>query len=181
MASRYYVVAEDGQKYGPADMVALNRWIREGRLLPTMFLEEEGTGMRVVASMLSGLDFGGTFYATPPVAGPNPPFGGYPSASPPNYPVGGPAGSPYYRQTHRVDISGPLVKAVLSCMFCCLPLGLVAIVFAVLASTQASQGNLVDAYNSLARSNAWANWAIAFGLLAFCLYVPLALVASALG
>ncbi|MFQ3586708.1 MAG: CD225/dispanin family protein [Fimbriimonadaceae bacterium] len=175
MASRYYVVGEDGQKYGPADLVSLNRWIREGRLLPSMFLEEELTGMRVAAGMLSGLDFGGMPYSPPSVAGSTPPIGGYPTASPPTYPVGSSVGSPYYRPSQPIGLAWPFVKAILSCVLCCMPLGLVAIVFAVLAMSQASQGNLVDAHNSLARSNAWANWAVAAGLLVLCLYLPIML------
>ena len=54
---RYFVFAEDGNKYGPADVGMLNRWIEEGRLLPAMMLEEEGTLHRVAAASIAGLDF----------------------------------------------------------------------------------------------------------------------------
>jgi hypothetical protein len=54
---RYFVVAEDGSKYGPADVKLLNAWIAEGRLLPVMTLEEEGSHHKVTAASLDGLDF----------------------------------------------------------------------------------------------------------------------------
>ena len=54
---RYFVVAEDGSKYGPADVKLLNAWIAEGRLLPVMTLHEEGTNHPVTAASIDGLDF----------------------------------------------------------------------------------------------------------------------------
>jgi hypothetical protein len=54
---RYFVFAEDGNKYGPADVGTLNRWIEEGRVLPAMMLEEEGTHHRVAAASIGGLEF----------------------------------------------------------------------------------------------------------------------------
>ena len=54
---RYFVLAEDGKKYGPAETALLNQWIGEGRLLPDMQLEEEGTHHPVVAASVSELDF----------------------------------------------------------------------------------------------------------------------------
>lgn len=77
---RYFVIAPDGQKYGPADVPTLNQWIREGRLNPQMMLEGED-GSRMVATSIAGLMFPGT---PDPVAPPNP------YAQPP-----GPAGTPY--------------------------------------------------------------------------------------
>ena len=53
----HYVVASDGQKYGPANVATLNEWIGHGRLFPTNTLEEEGTGRRFPAGELAGLNF----------------------------------------------------------------------------------------------------------------------------
>lgn len=52
---RYFVIADDGQKYGPADVPTLNSWIADNRLVPNQMLEEEASGMRVVASSVQGL------------------------------------------------------------------------------------------------------------------------------
>lgn len=54
---RYYVIAPDGQRYGPADVETLNAWITEGRVTPNQLLEEEGSGTRVAASAVPGLVF----------------------------------------------------------------------------------------------------------------------------
>jgi hypothetical protein len=54
---RYYVLSDDGQKYGPADVPTLNQWIAENRLLPTQMLEEEASGARFAARAVPGLNF----------------------------------------------------------------------------------------------------------------------------
>lgn len=63
---RYYVVADDGRKYGPADLTTLNQWIGEGRLFSNATLEDESNGARFAAASLPGL----TFPSVPPVAPP---------------------------------------------------------------------------------------------------------------
>jgi len=54
---KYYVIGDDGQKYGPADLALLNSWIAEGRLMPTQQLEDESSGMRIAAGAVQGLSF----------------------------------------------------------------------------------------------------------------------------
>lgn len=55
MSVTYYVVGLDGQRYGPADMATLQKWALEGRVLPTMMLEEAGTGAVIPATGCPGL------------------------------------------------------------------------------------------------------------------------------
>jgi hypothetical protein len=40
----YYVIAQDGNRYGPADIPTLQQWVREGRIAPNTTLEDEVTG-----------------------------------------------------------------------------------------------------------------------------------------
>lgn len=54
----YYVVAPDGQKYGPGDIVTLNQWAQQGRVLPTTLLEDATTGVRLPANQVQGMIFG---------------------------------------------------------------------------------------------------------------------------
>ncbi|MEZ0327343.1 MAG: hypothetical protein ACAH95_15705 [Fimbriimonas sp.] len=54
---RYYVISNDGQRYGPADLATLNQWAQQGRLLANQLVEDETSGVRVVASSLPGLFF----------------------------------------------------------------------------------------------------------------------------
>jgi hypothetical protein len=56
-AVRYFVIGSQGERYGPADLNMLNQWAQEGRLLPTTFLEQEGSPVRFPASTLAGLMF----------------------------------------------------------------------------------------------------------------------------
>jgi hypothetical protein len=53
----YYVLGEQGQKYGPADLATLNEWVTEGRVLPGTMLEDATSGARVMASSVAGLRF----------------------------------------------------------------------------------------------------------------------------
>lgn len=79
----HYVVAPDGQKYGPADMATLNAWITDGRLHPQSFLEEEGTGRRLPASSLPGLRFAPAMPPANPM-GAYPRYGNMPASAPIN-------------------------------------------------------------------------------------------------
>ncbi|GBC95074.1 hypothetical protein HRbin16_00861 [bacterium HR16] len=51
----YYVIAHDGNRYGPADIETLQQWVREGRVAPNTTLEDEFTGTQVRASLLPEL------------------------------------------------------------------------------------------------------------------------------
>lgn len=65
----YYVIADDGNRYGPADLPTLNSWIQQGRLLPQTTLENAATGVQSKANMTAGLVFAAvppTFSAAPP-------------------------------------------------------------------------------------------------------------------
>jgi len=53
----YFVVADDGNKYGPADIATLNQWVLEGRVTPSTTLQNEATGEMVRAQSVSGLTF----------------------------------------------------------------------------------------------------------------------------
>ncbi len=89
----YFVIADDGNKYGPADLATLNSWIAEGRLQPTTILEEVQTMERRPASAVPGLNFPGVqqqaarTYANPTMGQPGPtmgqpgPYGGYQQGS----------------------------------------------------------------------------------------------------
>jgi hypothetical protein len=51
----YYVIGDQGQKYGPADIVVLNQWAQQGRITASTVLEDTQTGMRVSALQVPGL------------------------------------------------------------------------------------------------------------------------------
>lgn len=64
----YFVIASDGQKFGPADLATLNQWAQEGRVLTTTMLEDASTGQQIPATQLAGL----VFPVQPPSPGPGP-------------------------------------------------------------------------------------------------------------
>jgi hypothetical protein len=53
----YFVIAADGQKYGPANIDTLNQWAQEGRVLNTSMLEDASTGVRIPATSVPGIMF----------------------------------------------------------------------------------------------------------------------------
>ncbi len=87
---KYFVVASDGQKYGPADVATLNHWIGEGRLHPNTMLVEEGTDMQVQASGVPALKF-----VAPPAPAQSPPPAAQPPAPQPATPGVPSLGNPY--------------------------------------------------------------------------------------
>lgn len=107
---RYFVLTDDGHKYGPADVQTLNQWIAENRIVPMQMVEEEGTGARVAAQRVPGIYFPSLSQSGPPMA-----------------PPPGPAYSGYYRtpQGHYLgddgsrDIAPALVLFVISLVMCC--------------------------------------------------------------
>ena len=92
---KYFVLASDGQRYGPADVAVLNNWIQEGRLYPSSMLAPEAGGEPVLASTVVGLLW-------PSASAPGQPMQGVPSPSQSTYeqhvqpqmPMGGPFQSP---------------------------------------------------------------------------------------
>ena len=116
----YFVIAADGQKYGPADVPTLNQWAQEGRVLNTSMLEDAATGQRVAATSVAGINF-------QPSAQHAPNYGG-----PPNY------GQPNYQQVPGPYMGGDngqddITKVWVFCVLafvCCSPLGIAAIVYA---------------------------------------------------
>jgi len=77
----YYVIAQDGNRYGPADIPTLQQWVREGRIAPNTTLEDEVTGTQIRASLLPELSHlfpsqsvppGDSYRQPPPMAGGGP-------------------------------------------------------------------------------------------------------------
>lgn len=54
---KFYVLSKDGKKFGPADITALNQWIKEGRLSRDTELENAESGAKFRARDVQGLDF----------------------------------------------------------------------------------------------------------------------------
>jgi len=101
----YFVLGDDGQKYGPADVATLNQWVQEGRIVSQTLLEDEATGFRAQACTVPGMNFP---LAAPPAAPPAPPMN--PSAgqfqNPPGYTPPNPQYSRPYSQPTYTSAGG---------------------------------------------------------------------------
>ncbi len=90
----------------------------------------------------------------PPSGPPPPPPGGTPPPPPGGYQVGGyPAGG-----WQPVGPKPPsyLVWAILTTLFCCLPFGIVSIVFAAQVDSKYNAGDLVGSMESSKNAKKWA-------------------------
>jgi len=115
---RYFVIAADGNKYGPADIPTLNSWIAEGRLVATQILEDEETGARVEAARVMGLNFmTGAGAVPPPNFAPGQNYQQYYGRPG----VGGVGGVGGMYDDGSKDIQNAWIFAVLS-IFCCAPI-----------------------------------------------------------
>ena len=56
--SHFVIDPSTGQKYGPAGIDTLNRWVSEGRITPQTVLEDSVSGAQIAANLVAGLNFG---------------------------------------------------------------------------------------------------------------------------
>ncbi len=114
----------------------------------------------------------------PPPGVPPPPPPGVPPPPPPGTPPGSPAGG--WSLPPRPTVPDYLPWAVLATLFCCLPFGVVAIVYAVQANSRRGQGDgagaLVAARN--AKTWTWVSFWVGLAVLVIYLLIGAVLVAT---
>ena len=76
----------------------------------------------------------------------------------------------------REYVPNNLVWAILSTLFCCLPLGIVSIVFAAQVDGKLAAGDFAGARDSSAKAKFWAVLAAALTLIPVAIYLFLVLV-----
>lgn len=108
-----------------------------------------------------------TGYQQPPGYGPPPGYGygygaGYGYASPP----------PFAKPANN------LVSAILATVLCCLPLGVVAIVFAAQVDTKWASGDWYGAQDSAKKAKLFANLSVAGAVAGIVLYIFIAVMAG---
>ncbi len=113
----------------------------------------------------SGPPSGGGYGAPPPGGGyGGPPSGGYGAPPPPGGYYGPPPGTP--PPNH-------LVWAILSTLFCCLPLGIASIVFAAQVNGKWAAGDVAGAMDSSKKARNFALWGTVVGLVLLVVYALL--------
>ncbi|HRF59648.1 MAG TPA: hypothetical protein PLH94_07005 [Fimbriimonadaceae bacterium] len=144
---RYYVIARDGRKFGPADLETLSQWALEGRVARDTYLEDEFSGERIRAGEVVGINF-------PPAAPLAPPTDW---SKPPEFGVGNTATVGTNPGSNELALAW--VFAVLSIVLC-FAYGCLAIAFGPLALYFAKKAEANGANATGPRVVAW----IAIGL-----------------
>lgn len=119
---------------------------------------------------------GGGYPPLPPSPGggypPPPPGGGYPPPPTGGYPApGGGYGAP------GPEPQNYLVWSILTTLFCCLPLGVVSIVFASQVSGKYHSGDYAGAVRSSESAKKWAIWSAIAAAVLVVLYILVAGIA----
>ncbi|MBN6152595.1 CD225/dispanin family protein [Xanthomonas sp. AmX2] len=73
--------------------------------------------------------------------------------------------------TTAPQVSNNLVWAILSTLFCCLPLGIVSIVFAAQVNTKLAAGDVAGAQESADKAKKWAIYSVIGWVVAVVLYI----------
>ena len=140
----FKIIGADGQQYGPVSTEQLRQWIAEGRANTQTLAQAEGSADWKPLGQFPE-------FATASVAGaPPPPMAGVqPRPQMPNY----------------------LVPAILCTIFCCLPLGIPAIVFAAQVNSKLQAGDVPGAMESSRKAKMWCWLAFWLGLIPTVVWV----------
>ena len=105
---------------------------------------------------------------------PPPPPGGYGSPPPPPPPPpGGYGGAPGYGSPMGQPPDNYLVWAILTTIFCCLPLGIVSIVFSTQVNSKWAMGDAAGAMESSRKAKQFAMWSAIIAAIGIVLYIIL--------
>jgi hypothetical protein len=78
-------------------------------------------------------------------------------------------------------IENNLVLAIVVTVLCCLPFGIVGIVYAAQVNAKALAGDIAGAEESSSKARKWSLWGLGLGLLLYGGYVLLALAGTIAG
>jgi len=78
----------------------------------------------------------------------------------------------------REDIKSGLIQAILVTLFCCLPFGIVAIVYAAKVSGLAEAGDIAGAKEAAKKSNMWSLVSFGIGLAGNIIMILIKVLAS---
>jgi len=146
----YKIIGADGKEYGPITAEQLRQWMKEGRINPqTKVLPEGATEWKSLGEM-------------PELAA------AFPSSPPPGLGVTPPAGA---------KVPNYLVQSILVTLCCCLPLGIVAIVYAAQVNSKFSAGDIVGAQESSSKAKMWCWISFGLGLIANAIVLILQVIA----
>jgi hypothetical protein len=147
----FKIIGGDGRPYGPVSADQIRQWIAEGRANAQTLAQAEGSVEWKPLGQYP--EFASS--AAPPVMPPTPPGAPAPSFQP------------------RRHVPSYLVPAIFSTICCCLPVGIVAIIFAAQVNTKLQAGDMPGALEASRKAQTWFWVAVVLGLLSTLLCVPL--------
>ena len=133
----YKIIGADGLEYGPVTAEQLRQWLAEGRV--NMQTRVQGVGSSEWKTFADFPELAGATAAGSPPPVPPPPA--------------------------RPNVPNYLVQSILATLFCCLPFGIVAIVYAAQVNTKLAGGDTAGALTASANAKKWC-WASVFGWVA---------------
>lgn len=155
----YKIIGADQKDYGPITAEQMAEWISQGRANQgTMAMVDGGTGWKPLAQFP---EFAAALAAKNP-----PPALSYASTSP----VAG-------------SIPNYLVQSILVTLCCCLPFGIVAIVYAAQVNSKFASGDVGGAQHASAQAKKWCWISVIVGLIlnVLAVVVQLAMTGASIG
>lgn len=152
----YRMIGGDGKEYGPVTADQLRQWVAEGRVSSETRVRLEGSNDWKPLSAFP------EFAAQAGVSAP-------PAVTPP--------GSPARATMPQGQISTYLVPSILCTLFCCLPFGIVAIIYAAQVGSKQGAGDFAGAMESSRKAKMWCWLSFGFGLGVSLIWVAIYLVA----
>jgi hypothetical protein len=149
----YKIIGGDGREYGPVTVEQLKQWIAEGRASANTKVQALGRmdwqPLSAYPEFAEALGLPAAPPAPPPMRAPQLPAGNIPTY---------------------------LVPAILTTIFCCLPFGIVAIVYSSQVNTKRIAGDVDGARASSRNAKLWCWLSFGFGLAAMMAWVVFYLV-----
>lgn len=172
MADNWYY-AQNNQQLGPVPLATLQAMARSGQLNGEDLVWREGMANWTPANQVPGV-FGG---GAPAQAGgwQGPAMGG------PAYAPAGQAGPPlgYRGQPQRYaegSVPNYLVQSILATIFCCWPIGIVAIIYAAQVNSKLASGDYDGAVDASSKAKTWMSWSVGLGAGVAVLYMILVVI-----
>jgi hypothetical protein len=149
----FKIIGGDGRPYGPVSADQIRQWIAEGRANAQTMAQLEGSMEWKPLGQYSEFASG----TIPPVIPPTPTAATAPAPS-------------FQPQQH---VPSYLVPAIFSTLCCCLPLGVVAIIYAAQVNTKLQAGDIPGALEASRKAKMWFWLAVVLGIASSLLCLPL--------
>lgn len=188
MANGEWYYAQNNQQQGPVALQAIHDLLRAGQIQPTDLVWRQGMANWQPANQVPEL--AGTQPAAPgvvpapapPYAPPGyqpPPQGGMPYAAPPGAPHAYAQPVQYGQAYPPGAVPNYLVQSILVTLFCCLPFGIVSIVYAAQVNSKLAAGDYAGALDASRKAKTWSLWSFGIGLLFTVGYFVLMVIGAA--